>query len=105
MIEFCTEVVETDPGSATIIQDYVRNTKLCDRCIPHRADNVKALFRRAKAHAGAWNPEEAKADFERVSQLDQSLTATCSKEIQRIEDAQKRKDQQDRVNLSRMFNR
>ena len=30
-------------------------------------DNVKALYRRARAHVGAWNPEQAKNDFKKVS--------------------------------------
>ena len=27
-------------------------------------ENVKALYRRAVAHVNAWNPDQAKADFE-----------------------------------------
>ena len=33
-------------------------------------DNVKALYRRARAHVGAWNPEQAKNDFKKVAELD-----------------------------------
>ncbi len=37
---------------------------------------AQALFRRAKAHMGAWNPSQAKEDFTRVMQLDESLAGT-----------------------------
>jgi AH receptor-interacting protein len=33
----------------------------------------QALYRRAKAHVGAWNPSQAKQDFTRVMQLDETL--------------------------------
>jgi len=44
-------------------------------------DNVKALFRRAKAHVGAWNPIEARLDFQRAAELDPSLAAAIKKEL------------------------
>ncbi len=69
----------------------------------HFSDNVKALFRRARAHAGAWNPTEAKADFERVSQLDTSLAAACAKEIKKIEEMEKEKDKEDKEKMKLLF--
>lgn len=42
----------------------------CTEVLKHQPDNVKALFRRAKAHRGAWNPAEARADFERWEYMD-----------------------------------
>jgi AH receptor-interacting protein len=66
-------------------------------------DNVKALFRRARAHAGAWNPAEAKSDFERVSQLDPSLSQTCAKEIRKIEELEKQKNQEDKEKMKMLF--
>ena len=63
------------------------------------ADNIKALYRRAKAHLGAWNPDEAKKDFERVSQLDQSLQKAVRKELKVLEEMEKAKDEEDRAKL------
>jgi len=79
VIEHCTEVLEIDP------------------------DNVKALYRRAKAHVGAWNPEEAKSDFGRVAELDSSLEVTCKKELKRVEDMEKVKDKDDQEKLRNLF--
>lgn len=66
-------------------------------------DNVKALFRRAKAHVGAWNPEEAQEDFQKVMTLDSSLTPTVQKELKLLEELQKRKDSEDRNKLKGLF--
>jgi AH receptor-interacting protein len=64
---------------------------------------VKALFRRAKAHVGAWNPREAKEDFSKVMELDPSLIAACKKELRNIEDMEKQKDAEDREKLKKLF--
>jgi len=69
------------------------------------SDNVKALYRRAKANLGAWNPVEAKQDFERVAQLDSSLTAAVKKELLNIERLQKERDLEDKQKLQAMFNK
>lgn len=67
------------------------------------SDNVKALFRRAKAHVGAWNPEEAQEDFQKVMTLDSSLTPAVQKELKLLEELQKRKDSEDRNKLKGLF--
>lgn len=80
VIEFTTEVLKRDP------------------------DNVKALFRRAKAHVGAWNPKEAKEDFEKIVQLDPLLTNTILKEEKRLKELEKEKSDQDKSLLQgKMF--
>lgn len=66
-------------------------------------DNVKALFRRAKAHVGAWNPEEAQEDFQKVMTLDSSLTPAVQKELKLLEELQKQKDSEDRNKLKGLF--
>ena len=60
-------------------------------------DNVKALYRRAKAHVGCWNPAEAKEDFNRVAQLDPTMKKVIRKELEELDviiqqhEAEKRK--------------
>ena len=66
-------------------------------------DNVKALFRRGKAHIGAWNPQDAKSDLQRVSELDSSLVKACSRELQQLDKLEKEKDKQDRDKLKNLF--
>jgi len=57
------------------------------------------LFRRAKAHVGAWNPQQAREDFTRVMQLDHSLMATVQKEIKQLEEMERNRDKEDKSKL------
>lgn len=61
-------------------KEYYSVIEHCSTVLKSDPDNVKALFRRAKAHVGAWNPQQARGDFTRVMQLDHSLMATVQKE-------------------------
>lgn len=63
------------------------------------ADNVKALFRRGRAHVGAWNPEQARTDFTRAAELDTTLKAAVVKELKLIENKVKEKESMDRAKL------
>ena len=80
VIEHCTEVLDTQPA------------------------NTKALYRRGKAHVGAWNPKEAKQDFEAVIELDQGLAKACRKEITAVEMLEKEKDVEDKGKMNKLFN-
>ncbi|XP_049851751.1 AH receptor-interacting protein [Schistocerca gregaria] len=75
VIEHCSTVLKDDPG------------------------NVKALFRRAKANVGAWKPFEARADFQRVIELDPSLTSTVRKELKLLDELERIKNEEDRAKL------
>lgn len=90
-----------------ILKEMVANTKIdCMQSsflLHYLPDNVKALFRRAKAHVGAWNPEQAKKDFERAMELDPSLGKAVKKELQNLDELQRAKDQQDKQKLQGMF--
>ena len=66
-------------------------------------DNIKALFRRAKAHTGAWNPTEAKQDFQSVLDKDPSLSMTCKKEIRKVEEMEKQKNIEDKQKMKNLF--
>ena len=68
-----------------------------------RLDNVKALYRRARAHCGAWNPSEAKDDYARVIELDKTLEITCRKELKKLEESEKLKDKEDREKMKNLF--
>lgn len=48
-------------------------------------DNVKALYRRAKAHVGCWDPNKARKDFERAMELDESLAKIVKKELDELD--------------------
>ncbi|XP_077298696.1 AH receptor-interacting protein-like isoform X2 [Arctopsyche grandis] len=79
VIEHCTTVLETEP------------------------DNVKALYKRAKAHMGAWSPAAAIKDFQRLKELDSSLNTAINKSLKELEAMQKEQDDKDRVKLKNMF--
>ena len=70
-------------------------------CVPMQrvADNVKALYRRAKAHVGAWNPTDARRDFQHVIDIDQSMANAARKELKNIDVMEKEKLDKDRVLL------
>jgi len=81
-----------------IFSHFVKE-KTCSSVDVSSTDNVKALFRRAKAHVGAWNPLEAREDFTRVMQLDHSLMATVQKELKQLEEMERNRDEEDKSKL------
>lgn len=66
-------------------------------------ENEKALFRRAKANVGAWNPNEAEEDFLKLKSLDPSLTAIIDKELDNINKMRKEKELQDKDAMKKLF--
>ena len=113
VIEHCTEALEIDPGRM-----MMPPPSCSPRACAHGSslfslfnvffffsilDNVKALYRRARAHHGAWNPSNAKEDYFRVIALDQKLENTCKKELKKLEDSEKLKDKEDMEKMKKLF--
>jgi AH receptor-interacting protein len=71
--------------------------------LKYEPDNVKAIYRRAKAHVGAWNPEKAKADYMRAFELDQALHVTINKELKQLQDDIKAHDIEDKLRYQKLF--
>ena len=67
------------------------------------SDNVKALFRRAKAHIGVWDLQEAKTDFRRAAELDTSLAKNIQKELRTIDELETQKEKEDRAKFGKLF--
>jgi len=67
------------------------------------ADNVKAYFKRGKAHAAVWNVAEAQADFAKVLALDPSLRPVVSKELRSLEARLRQKDAEDKIRFKGIF--
>lgn len=67
------------------------------------AENEKALFRRAKAHIGAWNPDKAQEDFIRLKSINPSMTNIVDKELEIIKKLRKEKENKDKDALKNMF--
>ncbi|XP_060106163.1 aryl-hydrocarbon-interacting protein-like 1, partial [Heteronotia binoei] len=66
-------------------------------------ENVKAYFKRAKAHAAVWNEKEARTDFMRVTQLDPSLAAAVRKEMKLLGERMRKKYVEERKKYQGIF--
>ena len=67
-------------------QDYRDVIRHTSSALEIDSNNVKAYYRRAKAHAACWNVEEAKKDFQQAVTLDPSLAKHVSKELAQLQD-------------------
>jgi AH receptor-interacting protein len=65
--------------------------------------NVKAWYRRAKAHAMAWNPKEARQDFARALELDSGLTTAVQRDLKKLDETQRVRDIEDRERMRHLF--
>ncbi|KAK7791858.1 hypothetical protein R5R35_000906 [Gryllus longicercus] len=85
-------------------KDYYAVIEHCNTVLKSDPGNVKALFRRAKAHVGAWNPQEAQDDFDEALKLNPSLNAVIKKEMKALEELRKQKNEEDKAKLKgKMF--
>jgi AH receptor-interacting protein len=65
--------------------------------------NIKARYRRAKAHTGVWNVEEAKTDYNYLLSnlnIDDNLRILVQQELQQLIQAEHDKYQEDKSRLS-----
>lgn len=83
--------------------DYYAVIEHCNEVLQLEPNNVKALYRRGKAHAGAWNPDEACQDFQRAAELNPALQNSVRKELQSIAEVKRQRNQQDRLHLQKLF--
>lgn len=83
--------------------EYYECIKYADKVLEKNPDNIKALFRRAKAHAGAWNLNEAKEDFKKCMEYNADMTEIITKCFQELETREKLKDKEDREKFRKMF--
>jgi AH receptor-interacting protein len=84
-------------------KDYYRVIECCTEVLSYEPDNLKAFYRRGKGHVGAWNPDKAQDDFHRCIELDPSLKATITKEINALNDKIKTYEEKDKSNYSKLF--
>lgn len=67
-------------------------------------DNVKAYYKRAKAHAAVWNETEARADFAKVLELDPTLGPSVAKELRAMEERIRSKEKEEKGRYKGLFN-
>lgn len=70
---------------------------------PLSTDNVKAYYKRGKAHAAVWNEEQARADFAKVVELDPSLEPSVAKELRLMEERLKEKQKEEKNRFKSLF--
>ncbi|KAJ8410938.1 hypothetical protein AAFF_G00179730 [Aldrovandia affinis] len=75
----------------------------CSSLLYKYEDNVKAYFKRGKAHAAVWNEEEARADFAKVVELDPSLTPSVAKELRLMEERIREKKKEEKGRYKSLF--
>ncbi|CAO1413164.1 unnamed protein product [Diamesa serratosioi] len=83
--------------------DYYRVIECCTEVLQYDPNNLKAFYRRGKAHVGAWNPEKAEEDFNRCIELDQSLKPAITKEIASLNEKIRSYDEKSKSNLKKLF--
>lgn len=72
--------------------------------VPFLSDNVKAFYKRAKAHAAVWNEREAREDFAKVLELDPSLELSVTKELKVMEERIRNKEKEEKNRYKGLFN-
>lgn len=85
--------------------EYYDCIKYTDEVLKRDPENIKALFRRAKAHAGVWNLNDAKKDFKRCLEFDRNMAKTIAKCFQDLKLREMLKEREDRQRYERMFTR
>jgi len=82
-----------------LMENYTEVIRHTTSVLEFDADNVKALYRRAKAHAACWDREEAEADFARVVKLDPSLRRTVEREVNQLRQKMKKEEEEEKARL------
>uniref|UniRef100_A0A5F4W8I2 peptidylprolyl isomerase n=1 Tax=Callithrix jacchus TaxID=9483 RepID=A0A5F4W8I2_CALJA len=86
-----------------VAQEYYEVLDHCSSILNKYDDNVKAYFKRGKAHAAVWNAREAQADFAKVLELDPALAPVVSRELQALEARIRLKDEEDKARFRGIF--
>ncbi|XP_071767506.1 AH receptor-interacting protein [Centroberyx gerrardi] len=83
---------------------YYEVIEHCSSLLFKYDDNVKALYKRGKAHAAVWNETEARVDFAKVVELDPTLGPSVAKELRAMEDRIRAKDKEEKGRYKGLFN-
>ena len=86
-----------------LLGDYYQVIEHTSTVLEKDKDNIKALFRRAKAHVKCWNPTVAREDFNRAAELDSSLRKAVKKELDELDRLCKKHDAEDKDRLKTLF--
>ncbi|EDM12367.1 aryl-hydrocarbon receptor-interacting protein, isoform CRA_c [Rattus norvegicus] len=96
-------VIQEGRGELPEFQDGTKATFHFRTLHSDPEDNVKAYFKRGKAHAAVWNAQEAQADFAKVLELDPALAPVVSRELRALEARIRQKDEEDKARFRGIF--
>ncbi|MBN3301143.1 AIP protein, partial [Amia calva] len=82
---------------------YYEVLEHCSSILYKYEDNVKAYFKRGKAHAAVWNECEARADLQKALELDPSLRPSVTRELQVLEQRMRQKHREERERYKGIF--
>uniref|UniRef100_A0A3P9ISK3 AH receptor-interacting protein n=1 Tax=Oryzias latipes TaxID=8090 RepID=A0A3P9ISK3_ORYLA len=82
---------------------YYEVIEHCSSLVFKYEDNVKAYYKRAKAHAAVWNEAEARSDFDKVLKLDPSLGPSVAKELRVLEERLRSKQEEEKGRYKGLF--
>lgn len=82
-----------------LMEEYVEVIRHTTSVLEIEPENVKALYRRGRAHSAIWDVEEAKRDLRKATELDTSLASAVEKEVRSLAQRVKEKDTADRERL------
>ncbi|GAB6030072.1 hypothetical protein CHUAL_005752 [Chamberlinius hualienensis] len=80
--------------------DYYPVIEHTTAVLEHDPVNVKALYRRALGHIGAWNPDAARADLNKILTVDQSMSSLVNKKLATLDELIKQKNDEDKAKLA-----
>ncbi|XP_050684545.1 AH receptor-interacting protein isoform X1 [Leptidea sinapis] len=83
--------------------DYYSVIQHCNTILEYEPENEKALYRRGKAHVGAWNPDQAEEDFLKLKAINPLMTAIVDNELENIRLLRKQKAEQDMKAMKKLF--
>lgn len=86
-----------------LLGEYYEVIKHTTTVLEKDSENVKALYRRAKANKACWNPDEAKADFHKASEFDPSLRKSIKKELEELDQMIKEHNAVDKEKMKKLF--
>lgn len=78
-----------------LMKEYAEVIRHTSQVLEYDPKNVKALFRRGKAHSASWNTEEAEVDLKSVIELDPSLRKAVEKELKDLHERVQRKNREE----------
>jgi len=84
-------------------KDYYQAIPHLTEVLEKDADNVKALYRRAKAYQSVYEFNSARTDYGRVKDLDSSLAKTVVKEMESIDREERQKNLEDKERFKNVF--